>query len=99
MNHEFRRPEASSNLAVAAILVAELGRIGRLVEAERWFLALDFLQLSGMLDAAPADTKLERAHRIVDTELRGVAHNDWGFDPEVKALLVDIRTGSIPDVG
>jgi hypothetical protein len=49
-----------SNLAVAETLVFELDREGRLVDADRWFLALDFLRLAGMLDAAPADQNLGR---------------------------------------
>ena len=83
--------DPSSNLAVAEILVSELDRDGHLLEADRWFLALDFLRLAGMFDAAPANTDVERAYRVVGDVLRGAAHDDWERDPNVKAQLDRLR--------
>jgi hypothetical protein len=83
--------DPSSNLAVAELLVFELDREGRLLEADRWFLALDFLRLAGMLDAAPADANLGRAYRAVGDVLRGATYDDWERDPEVKAQIDRVR--------
>jgi hypothetical protein len=91
MKPELRGLDPSSNIAVAEMLVFDLDREGRLVDADRWFLALDFLRLAGMVDAAPANQSLGRAYRAVGDVLRGDAHNDWERDPEVKAQIDRLR--------
>jgi hypothetical protein len=88
---ELRGTDASTNLSRAETLVSELGRGGALAQAERWFLALDFLRLAGMVDARPGDSDLARAYRVVADELSASRHIDSEFDPEVRAVLERIR--------
>jgi hypothetical protein len=83
--------DPSSNLAAAELLVSDLDREDRLVAADRWFLALDFLRLAGMLDVAPTDISLGRAYRAVGEVLRGDGHEDRERDTEVKAQIDRLR--------
>jgi hypothetical protein len=88
---ERRGIDTSTNLSRAETLVSELGRGGALAQAERWFLALDFLRLAGMVDARPGDGDLARAYRVVADELSASRDIDSEFDPEVRAVLERIR--------
>jgi hypothetical protein len=86
----------ASSVDLAWLLIEELERAGRFVDdAQAWRLSLDFVRLAEMLDGAPQDDLLARAHREVVAELRNPGTDEGKRDQDVKAVMSRIRRGRL----